>query len=143
MRMKITLARAVALAAALFFVSVAVAQADGFIDPTSISVHADPGTSVPKGTVVTISGKLKADHAFCRNDSKVTLRAYGESQGDQFPGGAIDSTVTADGGRYSFDLKITEQVRVRVWFKGKVGGVHPDIKTCQKSRSKTVTFTLA
>jgi len=140
MRMRTIALRAAALAGVLFMFSAVVAQADGFIEPTGVAIHALPGTEVPAGTEVTISGKLRADHAFCRIDTDVTLRAYGESHGDRFPGGVVARTTTGIGGSYEFQLEVTEQIRVRVWFRGKVGGVHPDIKTCRKSRSDTVTL---
>jgi len=141
MRTRTILTRAVALAAVLCLFSLAVAQADGFIDDTKVRAHVKTDTAVPEGTEVVIAGKLKPDRPFCRKDSKVVLRAYGENQGQRFPGGKIDKDRTNERGHYRFTLEIDEQIRVRVWFKGKVGGVHPDIKTCKKDRSRTVTFT--
>lgn len=140
MRTKTTLFRAVAFAALLSVLTVGSALADGFIATTRISIRVKPDTTVPAGTEIVIKGKLRSDRAFCRNDSVVTLRAYGESQDENFPGGVVDSMTTKDGGRYRFKVVVTEQIRFRVWFRGKVGGVHPDINTCRKSRSKTVTI---
>jgi hypothetical protein len=129
----------VALTCLLSSTLVGTAHAASFVDPTRLSIAATPPTTAPGSGEVTISGKLKADHAFCRNGSKVTLRAFGESRGEPFPGGPIDTARTAPGGTYEFTVEVTEQVRFRVWFTGRVGGVHPDIKTCRKSRSATVT----
>ena len=140
MRTKTTLFRAVALAALLSVFTVGSALADGFIASTSITLKVSPDKTVPAGTKITLSGKLQSDRAFCRNNSLLTLRAYGETQDENDPGGVVDTTTTTSGGQYKFKVVVTEQIRFRVWFRGKVGGVHPDIKTCEKSRSKTVTI---
>ena len=116
-----------------------VASAAPFTDQTSIKLHASE-TRVDPGTKVKFTGKLKADHAFCRNDQKVVLRTYGESNGQSYPGGVVDKTKTDQGGHYTFKVVINEQIRFRVWYGGRVGGTHPDIKVCEKSRSKTVTI---
>ena len=137
MRRGRTLRRAAALAAAFTLFMVGTARADGFIDQTHILVHASPGTRVAPDTTVTISGELRADHAFCRIDTAVNLRMFGDHG---TPGGLVDTTKTASGGRFSFTVAVTEQTRFRVWFRGKVGGVHPDIKTCRKNRSRVVTI---
>lgn len=131
--------RATALASVLTLLLVGVAQADGFVDRTRIGADVSPGRFVSPGTTITISGELAADHAFCRNGSEVTLRRFG-SHGN--PSTRIDSDTTADGGGYSFDVDITEQGKYRVWFRGKVGGVHPDIDTCRKSRSRVLRIFL-
>ena len=137
-----TIARAAALSAALVLLMVQDAGAVGFVTETDMTIQASPALQVEQGTRVTISGRLGSDRAFCRRSSIVTLRAYGESNGQPFTGGRVNAKTTSAGGAYAFSVRITEQVRYRVWFRGKVGGVHPDIKACRKSRSATVTFTL-
>ena len=134
--------RAVALGAVLALFMVGTAQAISFVEPTSLSINVAPGTTVADGTTITISGKLQAEHAFCRNDTQVNLRFFGQADDNPNLGGVSRSTITSNG-TYTFHVPITEQVRYRVWFRGKVGGVHPDIKTCQKSRSETVLILLA
>lgn len=140
MQKRTVLFRSVALGALLSVFTMGAALADGFVAATSLSIHVSPGMTVPEGTMVTISGRLGSDRAFCRNGSIVTLRSYGESLGEPYPGGIVERDTTTTGGRYSFRVRIDEQIRLRVWFRGKVGGVHPNIKTCEKSRSATVTI---
>jgi hypothetical protein len=140
LRKRNLLVPAVAVAAVLAALSVGSALAESFVAPTKPSLHVDPKTPVDVGTKVTFSGKLRSDRPFCRNDSEVTLRRYGD---DDTLGGRVETVTTSKGGGYEFTVTVDEQGRYRVWFRGKVGGVHPDIKTCQKSRSKTITVFVA
>jgi hypothetical protein len=113
----------------------------GFVADTSLTLSASPGTHVNPGTLVDFSGRLRSSRAFCESDSRVSLRAYSETQGDPFDGGVVRRTNTDANGNYEFNnIQVNDQTRFRVWFRGKVGGVHPNLRTCHKTRSRTVTI---
>ena len=130
--------RVLALSAVVCLLSVTTAAAQG-VQPTNVKLDADK-KFVSEGETVTFTGKLKSKDASCRANQEITLRAYGESNGAEFEGGVVDTTTTDADGNFSFQVTVEEQTRFRAWFSGSVSGVHPDIVTCKKSRSETITI---
>lgn len=132
---------AFAMVLSLFTVGSASAGGGGFVADTSLTLNASPGTNVNPGTSMDFSGRLRSSRAFCEANSRVTLRAYSETQDDPFDGGVIRRTRTDGNGNYEFNnIVVNDQTRFRVWFRGKVGGVHPNLRVCHRSRSRTVTI---
>jgi hypothetical protein len=130
--------RVLAFSAAVCLLPVTTAAAQG-VQPTNVKLDSDK-KFVSEGETVTFTGHLKSKDPDCQANQEITLRAYGESNGADFEGGIVDTTTTDANGDFSFQVTVEEQTRFRAWFSGSVSGVHPDIVTCKKSRSETITI---
>jgi len=127
---KSTLVRAVALATMLVLFLTSTAFAANWEADTRLTIKVKPGRRVEEGTELVVKGKLKSARVWCVRDSRVTLRRYNH--------GVLARTRTDNQGRYRFEIVARHDMQIRVWFRGKERGVHPNHHVCLKSRSKTV-----
>jgi hypothetical protein len=106
------------------------AEAASFTAGTSLTIRRRPTGPVDRGTVVKIVGRLRSGKRLCRRNKRVQLIRIGR--------GPVARTRTNRFGKYRFDRRIRRTQRLRVRFRGFVTGVHPNIKTCLASRSRTI-----
>jgi hypothetical protein len=106
---------------------------DAFAARFSVDTHLSIAAPrrVQSGHRFTISGFLKSTKHFCRASSKVQLLKVGS--------GVVATKRTTNRGHYSFRRSIQRTTRFFTRFNGKVRGVHPNIRKCRKSRSRTKT----
>jgi hypothetical protein len=102
-----------------------------FIEPTSLSIHRRPSGRVERGTEITILGRLSSDRRECRRHKVIKLIRVGH--------GVVALDTTNRFGRYRFERRIRRTQRFRTKFDGTAKGVHPDIKVCLASTSRTIT----
>ena len=122
--------RSVPLAALFAILTAGSASADNWQADTRLSVRVRPDSHVTAGTPIVIRGEMTSDRAWCRRESKLTLRRYNH--------GVVARTRTRPDGRYRFEMVARESMRLRVWFRGKEEGIYPEHHICLKSRSTTV-----
>jgi hypothetical protein len=105
------------------------AFAAGFNVDTHLSIAAP--RRVQSGNRFTISGFLKSTKHYCRASSKIKLVKVGS--------GVVATKRTTNRGHYSFRQRIQRTARYRTKFDGKMRGVHPNIRKCRRSHSRTRT----
>lgn len=103
----------------------------GFTEPTSLSIHRRPSGRVDRGTEITILGRLSSDRPACRRFKLIKLVRVGH--------GVVDRDRTNRFGRYRFERRIRRTSRFFTRFDGTRRGVHPNIRVCLASRSRTIT----
>jgi hypothetical protein len=102
-----------------------------YTEPTSLSLRRRPGGRVDPGTGIRFLGRLSSDRPACRRFKVIKLIRVGD--------GVIDTDRTDRFGRYRFDRRVYRTRQFRTRFDGTRKGVHPNIKVCLASRSRTVT----
>jgi hypothetical protein len=122
-------AKAVVIALCTGLLFTADAWAGGFNVKTSLTIKAP--SEVDAGDTFHIRGRLKSSKAHCRAHKTVKLIKKGH--------GVIDTDETTKKGKYRFSLSINSTKKFHTRFAGSVTGVHPNIKICRASNSKTVT----
>lgn len=104
------------------------AVAHTFSDRTRLTLEVSD-RHVDRGDRVVFSGRLKAEHAVCRNHRVVKLYRDGQK---------VDQTQTNSNGSYQFKRNVFRTARWQVRFGGYVEGTHPHSHTCRQSESKRV-----
>jgi hypothetical protein len=102
-----------------------------YTEPTSLSIRRSPKGRVDPGTMITIRGRLSSDRPACRRFKLIKLVRVGH--------GVVDVDRTNRFGRYRFERRIHRKRRFYTRFDGTRRGVHPDIRVCLASRSRTIT----
>jgi hypothetical protein len=102
-----------------------------YTEPTSLSIHRRPSGRLDPGTRITILGRLKSDRPACRRFKVIKLIKVGE--------GVVDRDRTNRFGRYEFHRRIWRTRQFFTRFDGTRKGVHPNIRVCLASRSRTIT----
>jgi hypothetical protein len=101
-----------------------------YTEPTSLSIRRRPRGRVDPGTLITIRGRLSSDRPACRRFKVIKLVRVGH--------GVVDRDRTNRFGRYRFERRIPRKRRFFTRFDGTRRGVHPNIRVCLASRSRTI-----
>ena len=106
-----------------------IALAISYTAPTSLSLGRRPIGVINRGTRVTFFGKLSSPRPACERYKVIQLIRVGT--------GVVAMTRTNSLGRYRFVRRIWRRGYFRTRFQGTAQGVHPNIKVCLASRSRT------
>jgi hypothetical protein len=117
----------VAVMASLLFTTDSLAAA--FRVDTHLSITAPHHVQSGKG--FKISGFLRSRRHFCRASSRIQLVKVGA--------GVVDKKRTNKRGHYTFHQRIHRTTKFFTRFAGKSRGIHPNIRTCRKSKSRKRT----
>jgi hypothetical protein len=106
---------------------------DAFAASYKVDTHLSitPPRNARSGHAFTIDGSLRSRKHFCRASSRIDLIRVGA--------GVVAHTRTTKRGHYSFRQKIHRTTKFYTKFNGKSRGIHPNIRTCRSSRSRTRT----
>ena len=107
-----------------------IALAVSYTQPTSLSLGRRPIGTINPGTRVTFFGRLNSARPACERFKVIQLVRVGT--------GVVAMTRTNSLGRYRFERRIRRTGRFRTRFQGTANGVHPNIKVCLASSSRTI-----
>lgn len=96
--------------------------------PTQLSINVSDERP-DRGDEVRFFGRLQSPWDRCEEDQKVHLKR-GRT--------IVDTTMTNDSGRYSFERRIFNDSNWRVRFTGKRFGVHPHVHRCLPDTSRVI-----
>ena len=107
------------------------ALAASYTEPTRLSLGRRPTGLVDPGTKIRFFGRLNSPRPACERNKVIALIRVGR--------GVVALTRTNSLGRYRFQRRVSRTSRFRTRFQGTARGVHPNIKVCLASTSRTIT----